>query len=303
MDRWNAGAASSVATEDCEIRPYRVADERAVLALIGADRLTGQPEPSASMLAQALAGQAPVDTGWWSELSGLRTDVLADSTGGQVRGVVSYAQRPRDGTGVILWLHGHEDPDVIAALLSHACAQLDGCARLEAFSFASALGLGLEALPVRHRRATDRVLRDAGFASEDLWRYMQRSLPAPDLPTATGVRFTESEEGMLNLRVPDDDRQLGEATIGLPTDGIGVLWWISIDSAARSTGLGRRLLGSALQRLTEHGASEVILFVDDDDPDPTSDRSRVAANRLYDRTGFTEIDRLHSYYRRSGSDG
>jgi ribosomal protein S18 acetylase RimI-like enzyme len=43
------------------------------------------------------------------------------------------------------------------------------------------------------------------------------------------------------------------------------------------------------------GAGELILFVDDDDTDPRSDRNRAAANRLYDRAGFTEIDRLHSY--------
>ncbi|GAA4935844.1 hypothetical protein [Actinoplanes utahensis] len=47
--------------------------------------------------------------------------------------------------------------------------------------------------------------------------------------------------------------------------------------------------------LADLGASEAILYVDDDASG--IDRDRTAANRLYDRSGFTEIDRLHSYRR------
>lgn len=74
-----------------------------------------------------------------------------------------------------------------------------------------------------------------------------------------------------------------------------MLWWISTEPPARGRGLGRALLGSALDLLTGLGAREVILYVDDDDPDPASDRSRVAANKLYDSAGLSGIDRLYSY--------
>jgi hypothetical protein len=46
----------------------------------------------------------------------------------------------------------------------------------------------------------------------------------------------------------------------------------------------------------EQGASEVILYVDDDEPGGARDRS--AANHLHEAFGFAEIDRLHSYIRR-----
>jgi hypothetical protein len=49
------------------------------------------------MLAEALAGRSPVDGGWWAELDNILTDVVHDPSG-QVRGVVSYAAHPGDGT-------------------------------------------------------------------------------------------------------------------------------------------------------------------------------------------------------------
>lgn len=44
-------------------RPYAAGDERAVLDLIAADRLPGQPPTTAAMLAEALAGRSQVDAG------------------------------------------------------------------------------------------------------------------------------------------------------------------------------------------------------------------------------------------------
>lgn len=57
------------------------------------------------------------------------------------------------------------------------------------------------------------------------------------------------------------------------------------------------MLGSALKRLAELGAREVILYVDDDAPRGDPERDRTAANRMYDRAGLTEIDRLYSFTR------
>jgi hypothetical protein len=44
-------------------RPYTAADEGAVLDLIAADRLPGQPVTTSAMLGEALAGRSPVDAG------------------------------------------------------------------------------------------------------------------------------------------------------------------------------------------------------------------------------------------------
>ncbi|MFD7504143.1 hypothetical protein [Streptomyces sp. NPDC059850] len=53
--------------------------------------------------------------------------------------------------------------------------------------------------------------------------------------------------------------------------------------------------GEARARL---GAHEAILYVDDAPPGD-AERDRTAANAPYDRAGFTEVDRLHSFSRRA----
>jgi ribosomal protein S18 acetylase RimI-like enzyme len=268
-------------------------DRDAVLALVNADRMQGQPECTSEMLDQALAGRSPVDSGWWEELADLRVEVV-ESAGGVV-GVVSYAVRPRDSCGIVLWLHGREDQAVVAMLVDRAMDWLGECPVVEAFDFASALGLGLEGLPVAHRPATHAALVGRGFADADLWRYMYRALPAPDLPRTAAFQVEQIDGDRRQLTVTAAGATLAEATIGLPVGGIGVLWWISVEPAARGGGVGRALLGSALDLLAGLGAAGVILFVDDDEPG--GERDRVAANRLYEKTGFVEVDRLHSYRR------
>ncbi|WP_229699073.1 GNAT family N-acetyltransferase [Wenjunlia tyrosinilytica] len=98
------------------------------------------------------------------------------------------------------------------------------------------------------------------------------------------------------LVLTDRRNTIAEATIGLPHQGTGVLWWIGVEPAARGRGLGTAMLGTAVDVLTALGATEVILYVDDDAP-PGDDRDRRAANALYEAAGFEEIDRLHSYAR------
>jgi hypothetical protein len=110
------------------------------LALIDADRLPGQPEATGDMLDRALDGRSPVDSGWWSELDPPRADVVRDPAG-RVWGVVSYAFRPGDGAGIILWLHAEEEDQAVAeALVGHALDQI-GQRTVHAFEFASALTL------------------------------------------------------------------------------------------------------------------------------------------------------------------
>lgn len=276
------------------LRPASESDRPALLEVINADRVMGQPEVTLEMLDEAIHGRSPIDAGWWAELGAVRVDV-AETRDGMVVGAVSYARRPRDEAGVILWLHGHEQPAVVDALLDHVVGVVDGCPVVEAFDFATALGLGLEALPARHRPVTQHSLLQRGFVGRDLWRYGYRRLPAPELPRVTGQRVTVTVgHGERTLTVLDaDGHVLAETTIGLPVQGIGRLAWISVDQGARGRGLGRALLGSALDVLAGLGAGEVIGYVDDDEP--YGERDRTVANRLYDSSGFVEIDRLHSF--------
>jgi ribosomal protein S18 acetylase RimI-like enzyme len=279
-------------------RAFDVNDELAVLDLVNADRIPGQPACTAGMLAAAVAGSSPVDSGWWAELDRLAIDVLVDDQDA-IRGAVSYAHRKRDQAGVVLWLHGREDPAVVEALVSHAIGRLTSTVSLAAFEFASALTVGLEGLPVRHRPVTRRVLLAHSFEEADLWRYMLRGLPAAALPGARESHvLTDLEQPgwRIEVRSPDGAR-LGDAQVSLAFPDLGVLWWIGIEPVHRGRGLGWSLLGSALDVLYQHGAREVLLFVDDDAPGDDPERGRAAANALYDRAGFTEIDRLCSYSR------
>ncbi|MEW2372543.1 GNAT family N-acetyltransferase [Streptomyces sp. NPDC006656] len=279
------------------VRPYQDGDEVAVLDLVAADRLPGQPPTTLAMLAEALAGRSPIDGGWWAELEAPVTEVICDETS-TVLGAVSYATRRSDGAGFILWLHCREDQVLTEALITRAIDQL-GQRTVHAFEFASALTLGLEGLPASHRPATRRALEATGFTGRDLWRYMRADLPVTGLPHAAHCTITGCQDPPgKRLEVREGGEVLAEATIGLPAAGIGVLWWIGVTPAARGRGLGLALLGSALDLLNGLGAGEAILFVDDDAPaDPDPERDRTAANSLYDRASFTEVDRLHSFTR------
>ncbi len=278
------------------VRRYTAADEAAVLRLINADRLPGQPAVTPGMLAEALAGRSTVDSNWWKELDPPITEV-AETTGGEVIGVVSSATRPADGAGVVPWLHCAEDPSVARALIQHAISRL-GDRTIHAFDFATALSLGLEGLPRRHRPATHAALTAAGFTGEDLWRYLRASLPLDGLPRAGNVQAGPADDGIgTQLEIRQGGKVLAEATVGPPFQAIAVLRWISVDPALRGQGLGRQLLGTALDLMSRQGAEQVILYVDDDAPASDPERDRTAANAMYDRAGFAEVDRLWSYRR------
>ncbi|MFH9424530.1 GNAT family N-acetyltransferase [Streptomyces sp. NPDC017529] len=221
------------------LRPYHPADESAALELINADLLPGQPRTTAAMLAEALAGRSRADTDWWAELDPPTTDV-ATGPRGEVVGIVSYALRRKDDSGLILWAHCREDPLVARALIGRATDTFTPRA-VDAFHLTSALTLGLEALPARHRPATRAALERYGFAGERRWRYLRRELPAPDLPRADGVTAGPGTDDdpfsrYLTVRQAADT---AEALIGT-WDGCGALWWIGVAEHARGRGLGRR---------------------------------------------------------------
>lgn len=281
------------------LRPYTPADQAAVLALMECDRLPGQPRTTPAMLSEALKGRSPVDGGRWEELAQPAVQVAMDATG-TVTGVVSHALRPDDNTGQLLWLHCQEDPRTADALISHTLTML-APRPMHAFHFASALTLGLEALPVRHRGRTAAALERAGFRGQRQWRYLRADLPSPRLPCLDRVKVKPDPagQGACRLEGREGRRVVAEAVIGMPAHGIGVLWWIGVLPDARGRGLGRSMLGSALSVLTGLGAAQVILYVDDDAP-PGGERDRTAAKSLYRSAGFTEVDQLYVYSLRGG---
>lgn len=279
------------------LRPYAPADAGAVLSLVNADRLPGQPGATPEMLREALAGRSPIDGDRWAELDPPATHVAAGPDG-TVLGVVSWARRPEDATGLILWLHCREDPRAADALVGTALAAL-GPRPVEAFRLATALTRGVEALPRAHREATHAALERAGFHGGPRWRYLLVDLPAPDLPRAARVRTVpepgDSHARRLEVRQGAAAAE-GEAVIGLPVEGAGALWWIGVRQPSRRRGIGRSLLGSALDVLGAHGAREAFLYVETNTVRGGED-DRTAATALYRSAGFREVDTLHSYTR------
>src|SRR5690606_26664715 len=212
MEGAGVGITTTGTATQLSVRPYSAADASVVLALINADWLPGQPDTSADMLAEALAGRSQVDAGWWAELDAPFTDVVQDQTGA-VLGVVSYAVRSSDGAGLLLWLHCREEQQLAERLVDHVLDRL-GARTVFAFEFASALTLGLEGLPVRHRPATRKALEKAGFTGRDLWRYMHTDLPVAGLPRVRRCTVEECEDPPgKRLTVRDTGKVVAEATI------------------------------------------------------------------------------------------
>jgi len=172
---------------------------------------------------------------------------------------------------------------------------------MDAFDFATALGLGLEALPIHHRPATHSELLARGFVAEDLWRYMRLELDREvrwgrRLGDASVRRNTDGSGWVISGPEDGSGNLLYEAKVSDVIQGIGVLWWIEVRESARSKGIGTNLLATAVGVLQAESAHEVILYIDDDDPTNEQGRSRVAASHMYERAGFVEVDRLVSYH-------
>jgi hypothetical protein len=282
------------------LRPYTCADETAVLELVNSDRLTGQPAATARMLAEAIAGRSPVGTGAWAGLDQPRTDVLLGPAG-YVIGAVSYSVRPGDDAGLILWLHCGEEETVAAALIEHALDRL-GSRTVYAFALPSALGLGFPGLPLRHRPLTRRALVDHGFSERDPVRYVHHRLdrlehlehPHPSACLIVTADPCEDPPGR-RLRLHDTDGALvGEAVLGTPVGGVGVLWRISGDSAPLGQGPDRTVLRRCMSELAAEGAREVIACLHDDQP---SDAARQM-DTLCRSAGFRKVDRLRTFIRR-----
>lgn len=279
---------------DQAIRPYQPSDQAAVLALVEADHLPGQPVCSAERLAEAIDGTCRRDPAPWARLHRPSTEVIVDGDG-KVLGAVSYAVRRDNGEGVVLWLHGREILLVVEALVSHALHELKDSGTVHAF--VATLGLCPSALPSGRRPVTRKVLEHAGFAGRNSWRYLHRATTGDHRPEAAGppveVILSNAPLGWW-LRSRDDDLA-AEAVAQVPVDDVGILWWFGADALHAEGSFERAMLWEAVTLLHRHGASETILYADDKQTDGHPTWS------VFTDAGFTEIDRLVSYTRRGGA--
>jgi ribosomal protein S18 acetylase RimI-like enzyme len=134
--------------------------------------------------------------------------------------------------------------------------------------------------PVQIREVTevDQAVVDA-FAR--LIPQLSSSNPPPSADALAAIVAAPASI-LLVARDPDDgDRILGSLTLVVFPIPTGVRAWIEdvvVDEAARGRGVGEALNQAALDRARQEGARTVDL---------TSRPSRQAANRLYQRIGFT----------------
>ena len=110
---------------------------------------------------------------------------------------------------------------------------------------------------------------------------LSSSSPPPDREALTAI--VDNPHSVLFVAT-DDGEIVGSLTLAFYRIPTGVKAWIEdvvVDDAARGKGVGEALNRAAIAEAAERGAKNVSL---------TSRSSREAANRLYQRLGFTEYD-------------
>ncbi|WP_367325510.1 GNAT family N-acetyltransferase [Streptomyces sp. HUAS ZL42] len=261
--------------------------------LIDADRLPGQPYCTPEKLAGAQGRTVPaagLAAPAWSRMS-----VLADP-GDRPRGIIAYLSWSDVHTGLICWVHGHEDLPALRALLGHALAELNACPQTEAYVGAPPGPLGPGGLPRTHRAATHEALLQTGFTGRHQGRYLHCALPAEPSRTklVADVFPCEVPPGH-RLVIHESDEPVAEAVVSVGPDRTATVYWIETRPTHRGRGLGRKVLSQALALLAELGAAEVALVVEDA---READPDRAAATRLFESFGFTLVDHLWTYQRR-----
>ncbi|QDN55467.1 GNAT family N-acetyltransferase [Streptomyces sp. RLB3-17] len=272
------------------VRPYRPEDEPGVRELIDADRLPGQPHCTPEKL--AAARRAPASLVGWAGPARPQISVLADVEG-RAHGVIAYLSWTDVKSGVICWVHAHENPPALRALLGHALAALAHCPQIEAFVGAPPGPLGPGGLPRTRRGATHDALLRTGFTGRRQGCYLHVVLPVepPPAKLVADVFPCDFPQGH-RLIIREAAEPVAEAVISVGPDRTATVYWIETLLTHRRCGLGRKLLSQALALLAEQGANEVALVVDDASQ-PTTDCQ--AAPQLFDSFGFTVVDQLWTY--------
>ncbi|MET8509805.1 GNAT family N-acetyltransferase [Streptomyces sp. NPDC004787] len=262
-------------------RPYNSDDYAAVVSAIESDWLPGQHPAEFQFPPQAL-----------KKLHDAEILVLCD-VHGDVAGVVSIGVRPADGAGLIVQLHGRENPEVVTALLALARSHL-AQRTLHAFT-GPATATGIYGLPVEHRTVTARALTEAGFLPVSAQRYFLRDLntfpaPQPQHPLADVTTITRPPGWMLRL-TGTDGRHIATAIMRAPTSetaGMAVLWQLTVSPSHRRQGVATRLLQQCLHQAAQHGAHYFTADARD---------GETAAACLLTRAGFFPLDTLTVFRR------
>lgn len=282
-----ATSTSSGRLAGVAVRDAVLPDIGETLELVRADVLPCRPRPEAADVAAALA----------MTVTGLaRADAIAQRSVVAVEderlvGTASWLERRNDGERFLLWLHGRERPEVVAALLAAAVEGASSAVR--AFTAPTPVQPVPAGLPVRHRSVTHAELLASGFLGHHRWLVLEGAPPS----AATRIADVRAlaPGGLWQLSVTAADQPVAEMRVQLNRDGIGEVQWIAVAAGCRGRGLGRRLLAQGLRLLGDAGARTVFLAVDADSA------TREPALRLYRSAGFRLVDHLWSYRLEAGA--
>ncbi|MET8508901.1 hypothetical protein ABZV60_30345 [Streptomyces sp. NPDC004787] len=207
-------------------------DEPAVLGLIDADWLPGQL-PARQLLMPAEQSTHGAET------------LLVCDPHGDVAGALRCRVRSEDGAGLIEWLHGREDSEVITALITLAQARLGD----RALYACTGPGIGIPGLAAGHRPVTARALAAAGFIRTAAQRYFVRDLagapPAPPAyPLADVTVLGQPARWRLDLTATDGQPLAAARLLAASpaTAGTAVLSQLTVQSGQRRRGIGSHLL-------------------------------------------------------------
>uniref|UniRef100_UPI003F491768 GNAT family N-acetyltransferase n=1 Tax=Streptomyces sp. CA-141956 TaxID=3240051 RepID=UPI003F491768 len=194
-------------------------------------------------------------------------------------------------SGLIVWLHGREQFEVIAALIAVARAQLGD--RLLYACTGPATASGIPGLPTGHRPVTARALTAAGFTPASTQRYFLRSLahtpPAPPAYPLADVTPLPGFSGWHLELTGTDGRLLADATVLAPapaTAHMAVLSQLAVRPGQRRRGIGSHLLAQCLHRAHTHDAGHLTA---------ATSEGNTAATRLLASAGFLLPDTLTVY--------
>lgn len=250
------------------------ADEvKTTLELINSSRLPGQPPASESDLRADLAAPGAV---------------LAVTGDASARAIACYVSSERGPN--LCWLYAPDDRSLVKRTIEQALGPRGGGCT-SAFNLPTAVGWGVPGLSVRRRPETHTVLVELGFVPRRRWLYM-RGRPAFRAPhVADLVKEIRPNHWVLTVLHADDS--VAEAKVELGAGGKGIVRWIAVAEGLRGRGLGRALFDQATNLLGSKGATDVVLFVNDEVPGGEP----AAALKLYTGAGFTVTDQLVGYER------
>ena len=206
------------------------------------------------------------------------------------------------GDDVIFWLF-FTDPAGAEALLARA--RTSGAVRIYAFPEGGDLArhtlFETGMLSLRRKRVADFFER-SGFTvpAGDAWGPQERigfRLAIPDRvevsPPPPGFRIEvhTTERACRLLLLTESGERIGEANMGpARMNGLDVprsyfLHWLGVAAAYRDRGFGRMILLNQIEHARRLGATDLYLTTHSGRP----------AWKLYQRIGFTEVDRFRSY--------